>query len=445
MTYSTPPTFTDDVYLSAYKLRLLAANDDHQNGVADAVQMIPATMDRGFVGDELTISVFDGYLYLTQNTVKWAVYLSGNDDSQHVHVYFDYGGAHQVELLVAGVPWATVGECALQTLDVSNKTNYPNNAIYRVYAELHRATTGTATAALRKCYEVYTGALAFTATDAFADGDVSAVADFQNMALNDTYFRAIESENHPLVGITRTVPQNTTHVIWRGWVKHKHDKVFYKLQMAGTTGWTFGGTMTLYYGYGDALVETVAAVSTEITSEGSHTLVNAFVAGTWYQVAAVVVVGDSVASIGTVHYLETGPSAKNAGFIPMGEFNAGQLGWGTTANQRARFALLAANDTNLNGRLVLMNPAVKKALYSLSSGNIGGVYAIRRRKNVLYYRGKDLVMAWGTNNSASLNDYDGSHPFWTLDLGGVQNLAPGQVYTISSTTSQAEWAQEREA
>jgi hypothetical protein len=234
-------------------------------------------------------------------------------------------------------------------------------------------------------------------------------------------------------------------VIWRGWIKHKHDKINYRLKMAGVAGWSFGGTLTLYYGYGDALQETVATVNTQTTSEGSHTLVNAFITGAWYQVAAVVVCGNGVAAAGTVYYVEEGAATPDTGFTPLGEFAPGQFVWGTTANQRTRLALLTANDVNLSGRLQLCNHAVKKALYPELGGNIAGTYAIRRRKNVLYYRGKNLTMTWGSANSMSLTDYDGSHPYQTLDLGGVSNLVPGQVYYIASSSSEAEFAQERES
>jgi hypothetical protein len=180
--------------------------------------------------------------------------------------------------------------------------------------------------------------------------------------------------------------------------------------------------------------------------EGSATLGGAYSVGVWYQVAVVMSrAGGGAGATGTVHYVETGAAAADPGYTPMGEFTAGQFGWGTTANQRARLALLAANDTNINGRLELRNNAVKKTLYPNLGANVNGVYAMRRRKNVLYYRGKNLVMTWGTSNSAMLLDYDGSHPFWTLDLGGVQDLAPGQVYYITSSSNEAEWAQERES
>jgi hypothetical protein len=442
MGYSTPPSFAAGEHLSAYKLRLLAANDDHFNGVADAVNMAPATMGRSWIGTETELIVWDGYLYLTQDTVKFALYLSANDDGQHIHLWFDYGGAHAAEMCAA---WATAGEQALQTFDASSDGDYPKNALYRVTAIMHRDTSGTATGELRKCYEIYTGALTFGAPDTFTDGAVSSAANLQELADNDVYFRAIESENHPCVGMTHNVAESTTQIVWTGWVKHKHDRVLYRLQMAGTVGWTFGGTLTLTYGYGDALAETVATVNTETTTEGTHTLVNAFVAGAWYQVTARVTTGAGVSCAATVHYVEEGAAAPDAGFTPIGEFMPGQLVWGTTANMRTRLALLADNDANLNGRLYLMNHAVKKALYLELGGDIGGTYAIRRRKNVLYYRGKNLTMTWGTANSASLNDYDGSHPYWTLDLGAVNGLVAGQVYTISSSSSEAEFAQEREA
>ncbi len=441
MPYVTPPTFATGERLSAYKLRLLAANDDHHEGVADALRAIPATMGRSFIGGEPNIVIFDGYLYLTQNTLKYALYLSANDDSQHIHLWFDYGGAGQVELTNPATGYATAGEQALQTYDA---TAFTKNALYRVYAVLYRATTGTAEGELRKFYEVYSGALTFTAPNAFTDGNVSAAAHFQALADNDAYFRALEDANCPSIGLPRSLAASTTTMIWRGWVKHKNDKIGYRLQMAASMGWAFGGTMTLKYGVGDALVETVATVNTETISEGTHTLANAFVVDTWYKVEVEVVVGADVACVATVHYIEEGAAAVDAAFTPLGEFRAGQFGWGTTANQRSRFALLGANDTALNARVnSIISHAVKKALYLSLGSDVGSVYAIRRRQNVLYYRGKNLTMTWGDGNSMTLNDYDGSHPFWTLDLGGVSNLAPGQVYYITSSSKEAEFAQER--
>ena len=440
MTYSTPPTFATGERLSAYKLRLLAANDDHQNGVADALTMVPATMGRGAIGTEDDIAVFDGYLYLTQNTVKYALYLANADSGAHVHLYFDYGGAGQVEMTGAG-GWATAGQQTIQTFDA---TAFAKNTVYRIYALSSKPGGDAQYAELRYCYETYTGALSFTATNAFTDGGVSAAAHLQALADNDAFFRAIESENHPTIGHSHGyLASESSLVIWRGWVRHRHHKLFWKWALSTVTGTQ---TLKLYYDYDGGGEELVATLSTAVTEESSATLAGDFTYGTWYQVAVVMDrVDTGEGATGTIHYVEEGASAADAGYTPLGEFMPGQVVWGTTANMRTRLALLAANDTNLNGRLGMFNCAVKKALYPNLGANTNGTYAIRRRKNVLYYRGKNLTMTWGTDNSMSLNDYDGSHAFWTLDLGGVTDLAPGQVYYIASISSEAEFAQERES
>ncbi len=458
MSYITPPVFSaNGGYLSAYKLRALANNDEYFSGLADEIQMVQRMPGGGSInGAETIFTIFDGYIFLTQDHLHYCLYVNkGFEGTGHCHLYFDYGGAHQIHMTptIGGTDdgysppgvsgdgsWIDGGEPGSTAFDVSNDTNYPKNALYRVYAEIH--WTGQAPSAeLRYFYEdYYPTTLAYTAPTAFTDGTVSDYTHFDKLSDNDTYYNAIVPDNFPFWAA------NTT---WTGWVKHSNArrKFYFSVQNSGANELhiSYGGTNLMINGASDHFAD-------GIVHEGSITIPDAtWTEGTWYAVSAT--------GTGAVSYLAMGASAKSSGYTPSGQFNAGQFGWGTTANQRARLDLLGSNDTDINTRFartnyVRANHAVKKSTFPILGSSTMAVYKIRHSKSYLYYRGKGLGMGWGTldgttyTNSQGLTDYDGSHPYQTLDLASVQNLAMGQIYTITSDhdgSNCIEWAAERDS
>ncbi len=466
MTYITPPTFAINQYLSAYKIRTLKSNREHFNGLADALEMVQSSCHRGFtgygnIGDSAT--VYDGYIYLTQNHLHFICELdanaSGGDISTTLTLYD-----------TAGTSWImyhthTAGTSAIQTYDATDRTK---NAIYRVLMIVTRESAGEdmPKGSLHFLYEDYQPAtLSYTVPTTLTDGVTSAVTDFTYLTTNDAYFHAIESQNQGFTGITKTNGNNNgTHTIWEGWVRHRHNngsnhgRVYYKCTntpaVEGTTTLQILYDATDVSGYG---AETVLSDATAGIKEGSFNLIQTFIVGIWYLVRVQLVVADcgGNSAAATVHYLYTGPNGKHTGFVPMGEISAGQFGWGTTTNQRSRLDLLRANDVNLNSRLVgtnwsMHNAAVHKGYFTnYSTIAPYGSVTIVHRKSILYYRGKGTVtMSWGTSNAQGLTDYDASHPYQTLDLNSVQNLAMGQIYTISASNDAAanivEWAEERD-
>jgi hypothetical protein len=421
MPYSTPPTFIDGEYLGAYKLRLLAANDDHFNGVADELQMIQRTPGGGSInGADGPMAVFDGYLYLTQNTIRYGLYLDEAGTGTKVRLYFDYGGAGQAlirESIATGLYEATF-----------DATAFTKNALYRVYADIYNYGGGSAGSAyVQYFHEVFTGTDTYAAPDAFDDTHTSVVADFTTLSVNDALFNEITPDNFPFWAVP-----NLSLGTWTGYVKHseKRRKLYYRVTKT---------TNDVVIAYGGTTVATVAAAG---VTESSLTLDPAtWTEGTWY---AVTVTGAG----GGVSYLATGAAALSAGYNPLGEFMPGTFVYGTTANQRTRLALLSSNDADIAARLkrtnyVRANWAVKKNLYPILGENVVATYVIMHSKPILYYRGTNIQMTWGTANSQSLNTLDGSHPYWTLDLSVLQNLMIGQTYTISGDS--VEWACERAA
>jgi len=436
MSYITPPVFSaNGGYLSAYKLRALANNDEYFSGLADEIQMVQRLPGGGQIGNENDVCLFDGYIYLTQNTIRYGLYVNVDGIDGYVRLYFDYGGAGQRTIAT----YTTTG-LKEDTIDAVSPTNYTKPSLYRVYVVAHYNSGITSPSGyLEYFHEVYTGALSFTSPTAFTDGVTSDYTHFDKLSDNDAYFNAITPDNFPCWQTAGTLFGD----IWIGYVKHSNyrRKLYYHVKK-------WGGS-NLYISYGGT---TYVTINDAVAHEDTYTIPDAtFTEGTWYQVKVWTDSGDGGG--GAVYYLATGASAKSSGYNPSGQFNAGQFGWGTTANQRAAINILGTNDTDINTRLARTNytranHAVKKDSYSVLGGSVIANYAIRHSKPMLYYRGKGLIMGWGTGNSQGLTDYDGSHAYQTLDLASVQNLAMGQVYTITSDhdgSNCIEWACERDS
>jgi hypothetical protein len=429
MEYNTPPSFATGDYLSAYKLRLLANNDDHFNGVASRYNAVPLTFGISSPDAVEPYEFYNGWLFLTQNAIHYAFQCD-----PHV---VDYGGSCVLHLRntegggIASVDdSATPGEVITGSFDCSA---LDKNKLYNLVGVVTRAAYHH-TAFVAKLYYAYEDNDAanphYDAPAAFTDGDVSTAAQFTQLSTNDTYFRLCESDNWPTHALSYTTSDDGWPTVWEGHTKHNGDRLYYKLELAGIGG----GYVEIFYN-GGAVFNTG---SVNAVFEG-YVDVAACAVGTWYQVYVRLRHYAAGATTVTVHYLGTGPAVASATFTPLGEFMPGQFGWGTTATQRTRLELLRSNDADLNGRLALRNHAV----HSGTVPYVGPAYAtqncslvIKHLKNVLYYRGTGLTMGWGAvvgghyTNSLLLED-TGVANHKTLDLTGLSYLAIGQMYTIS--------------
>jgi hypothetical protein len=426
MPYNVPPTFLNGEHLSAYKLRLLAANDDYFSGVADRFEMCLPVYEPGANGAASGYTYFKGSIYLTQGTLKWAYAYSeagAAPANAAIKLYIDKGLASEIILSSQTATGSYSGSTDVGALAVGLHT-VELIGTWDYYAE----SGPWPTAMLEYCHEVYDPAgtpLAYAVPNSFTDGNTSALADFTKLTDNDLYFRAVEPGNHPFafaeVNLTAGgIPG------WKTWFKHRAGcpRMYYKNVLPAFD-------ITIDPG-GIGEVVTLTA-----TAESYHDLVGAFVDGTWYQITSPAGGG----AIEVPAYIGFGrvPGTAPAGFTPLGEFSPGAFVWGTTANQKARLELLKSNDVDIAARLTPADYAGRRHVVMATPGGDAGsnksyttTYYFKHLLPVLSYTGTGAVMTWGADNSLTLPTPTGA--MGKMDLASISSLVVGQVYKITGAT-----------
>jgi hypothetical protein len=447
MPYNTPPTFADDEHLSAYKLRLLAGNDDYFSGIADRYEAPVPTWEGGAKSMTVGCHFFQGKInHVTgRNTLYWEYDwdITGfSTANETITLIIDEGLASEIVAsakVVADGSGTYSGSTniaaladGLHTVQLIGTWDYCDDANDRP------------TGVLKYCYEAYTTPLAYAVPTSFTDGNVSAVAHFSVLSDNDSYFRACEPGNHPFahLGVNATaggIPG------WRAWFKHRAGclRMYYKNSAAAFD-------IVINPG-GGALEETVTLTGTAVTVpptpgyEGYHDITVALVDGTWYEITGPVGGGDAPCP----DYIGFGrvPASAISGYVPTGEFMPGQFVWGTTANQRTRLELLKSNDVSIQARLnpanyqgrhhaVLWSPGIDKNGNPDAGGGLAdyspSYHYFKHLLPTLSYTGTAVVMEWETDNSITLPT--SGTVAGKIDLSSLSDLQVGQMYKITGAS-----------
>lgn len=428
MPYTIPPVFVDDEYLGAYKLRILAANDDYFKGNADRFEMAGPTFQPGANLCIAGFQYFNGYIYLTQGTLKWSYNWSVagvGTTANAVKLYIDKGLGSEIVLSSQ-----TNSNTYTGSTDVSALTAGLHNVQLEGTWDYEDEGGPWPLGCLHYCHEVYTGAEVYAAPNSFTDGQTSAIADFTKVTGNDLYFRAVEPGNHPFVRVALAAVAGGVPG-WSTWFKFRTScpRMYYKNSDAFDQHVTVGDT-----------AGTHQHCTLTASTEGYVDLTEAFVAGTWYQIAEEAPGGGDIEC---PTYLGFGPIAAGAGFTPVGEFTPGQFVWGTTANQRTRLELLKENDVNIAAGLAPADYAGARHAVAYIPYGAGGnkqyvpSYYFKHRLPVLSYAGTGITMSWGTANTLTLPAYTGA--IGKVDLASINTLMVGQIYRLEGGMS---WAYE---
>jgi hypothetical protein len=418
--FTTPQSFVNGGVVGRAQLGVLLDNDRYFNGLCDRWRTVVAGGQRT---NTITQELWDGY-HLLRSDAKTLYYCIEAGTNAVVDLYYDYGGANQTLIATAdNANPVRSGSYDLSSFDPG---------LYRVYAR-NRGTSGT-TSTCWPPYTVYTGALSYTTPPTITDGSVASYVDFNKFVANDLFFNANRPPQPAFVAGTRKfIGTETSLIIWHGWIKHHNPVVRYhiKLNPYDAPGNSNNNQMRIIYGYGSALAENVIQTAVVGEHEGSHTLVNAFVDGNWYHVAVEISRDDGNGYIQTssVYYLMTEPAAASATFTNMGDLTVGQFVYGSTAGQNTRLQLLSDNDNDIDDRLLRMDFAVREAEY-VDLGDSGGTwhYRLKRRYDTLYYRGTNVTLQFGDDESVALTDV--SAGYGTYNLQQASGLVYGMIYQV---------------
>ncbi len=421
--FTTPQSFVNGGVVGRAQLGVLLDNDRYFNGLCDRWRTVVAGVQRT---NTITQEIWDGY-HLLRSDAKTLYYCIVAETNAVVDLYYDYGGANETLIATAN----NTNPVQSGSYDLSSF----DPGLYRVYAR-NRGTSGT-TGTCWPPYTVYTGVLSYTTPPTITDGSVASYADFNKWVANDLFFNANRPPQPAFVAGTRKfIGTETSLIIWHGWIKHHNPVVRYhiKLNPYDAPGNSNNNRMRIIYGYGSALAENVIQTAVVGEHEGSHTLVNAFVDGNWYHVAVEISRDDGNGYIQTssVYYLMTEPAAASATFTNMGELAVGQFVYGSTAGKATRLALLSSNDADINSRLLRMDFAVREAAY-VDLGDSGGTwhYRLKRRYDTLYYRGTNVTLQFGDDESVTLPDVSAGYGIYNLQQ--ASGLVYGMIYRLEGS------------
>jgi hypothetical protein len=444
MPYNTPPSFAHGEHLSAYKLRILAGNDDYFSGAADRYESPVPTFEGGAYGAIVRYHFFQGNFYHVpgRNSLFWEYDWDDVVDPFYnptIYLTIDKGLASEIAVSTQTVT-GTYSNAAGGT-DISALAEGLHTVELLGGWDYFGGTWPCPRAVLKHCYEAYSGALVYGVPHSFPDGQISEVADFQHLVDNDLYFRATEPGNHPFFHLGMTANAGNCPV-WRTWFKHRTacPRMYYKNSL--TTFNIIVGDPTEVGLHEHVTLTGVAAQTPPLPgNEGYHNLVGAFVDGAWYEISGPDMGGWTISP----DYLGFGriPGSVISGFAPSGEFSPGAFVWGDTATQGTRLELLKSNDVSIQARL---NPTDYQGRHHAVGARPGGdegaskdypgcYYYFKHLLPVLSYTGAGVVMTWETDNSITLPT---PVSLGKIDLSSVSDLQVGQMYKITG----AGWAYE---
>lgn len=445
MRFSYPPTLATNEGLCKVHLDAFRANDEFFNGIADAWRPVQATGGKGFIGEETSLTIYDGrhLLRADSKTFCYYIFVDGGSGSNEIKLKLYYDNVLIDEVTTTG---------GYQYKDTNYSLSSKSPGLYRVHAILQRDEYPGGSGGLRAPYTRYTGSLSYTTPPTITDDQTSSASHFQAWRDNDLYFRAQSSPRAAFVavddGYTGDEPAKW---IWAGYDRFHpdHYRLQYRTQLSTTSG---GNKIKLYYDQGGGneqsmLIETAGWVNGywDLSSPGNYTK------GAYYRVAAQLLRTDVYTDAqAQIHHLMMRPLTGDASYTVMDQFVAGQYVYGNTGGQGTRLSLLSSNDTAIRDRLIYADGTTGRQDYAIPSpfwpqlgGNTGGYYTFMRQHDLLYYRVQKATLYWGDEESQGLEDYDdgASHPYWILNLNSL-GIPRGSVYSIAAPDGELWYAME---
>jgi hypothetical protein len=428
--FTYPPTLETGDVLSRVHVESFRANDEYFNGLANCWRTVNRGAERNFIGDELSINIFEGRHILRSDakTLQYYLYVNGNATTQHtVTLYYD------------GVQVGTVSSSSgVQTSDSTYDLSAKSPGMYRVHAVLTRANNSyNLTGGLRPPFTRYTGARSYTTPATITDGGISAAWHFTRWRDNDLYFRDVTPINSGFSGLeAQYIGSGLNRDLFHGWARFHpdHYSIRYRVYLSTNAD---GNKIRLYYDYGGGNQETHDITATG-WSTGTWTLSSPgnFTKGNFYHVAARMIRSGTTQATGDVTYLMSMPTQADASYNVMDEFAAEQYVYGSTAGQDSRLALLSSNDSAIRDRLVWgattpsrMDFAFRRPEIARLGGTDYGVVAIMRRYDLLYFRTHNVDITWGEDSQRLENYSDPGNPYYTIDLNAL-GIPRGMIYYL---------------
>lgn len=449
--YVQPPEFETGQILGRANLGILVDNDDYFRALADRWRPIPYGVSRGWIGDETYQVVFDGFHFLESDalTLAYHLTLAGRDSTGHAHLYYNWDGN-------VGSPGGTLiatissNGSVSSTYDLSTFFGTNGAGLYRVGCVQHRNADGSDENLVTTCrppYTTYTGAKSFSTPPTIADEATGTAAHLNTWRSNDLFFHDCTPRQPAFVGMARShVGSGTTTVIWDGWIRHRSSRMYYYIDLDcdDEDSNASNNRIVIKYDY-DGTPETVKTHSTHGSIESYADLAGSYTVGNWYR-CHIELKRDNTTwnATGSIYYLYMAPPQDAAGgetaFSLMDEFSPDQWVYGDTAGQDTRLELLSDNDTYIYEVLCWDSDSVGRLDFTVSKpafirlgGTDTGDYRLVRRGDTLYYRGADLSVRWGDDNSEALADETDTYA--TLDLNSI-DLPHGTIYTITGDSLQ---------
>lgn len=422
--FVAPQEFVDGQVLGRTQLGVLLDNQRYFHGLCDRWRVPSHSVERD---STVTDVIWDGFLLLDADAKTMWYHIEADTDAI-VDLYYDKGGAGEVLIATAN----NANPVREGSYDLSGFSP----GLYRVYCR-NRGTTGT-TGGCHAPATTYTGSLSYTTPPTYTDGNVGTHTDLNKNRANGFYFNDIKPPQAAFVGCERGfVGTETSLVIWRGWIKHRHERIRYYVDLQPTDSLLNDNNnrIRIVYGYEDALAETVLQTAVVGEHESYHDLVNVFVDDTWYQIAVIIDRddGNDYGQDSKLNYILGSPVAADASFTNVDALTVGQYIYGSTAGQDTRLQLVSDNDANINGRLEYHRFGVRKAEYT-DLGGSGGTwhYRLMRRYDTLYYRGTSVTLRYGDDESRALDDVSSS--YGTFNLQQLPGLQYGMIYRLEGST-----------
>lgn len=433
--------FTTGQILGRSHLGVLRDNDDFFNSLADRHIAVPAGVVRGWESTSAVSQiVWDGW-HLKRSDMDTLYYYATltNDNGSHPTTltgWYDYNNDYNdTQLFTRSSDGTSSGSTSL--------SSFPNG-LYRVVFIATRDSGDTsydATMSIRAPYTIYTGSESYSAGPSFADASTSSASDFNTLRSNDIFFNAITPSQVAVAGLVQETTGTSDIEIFNGWDKFHpdHRRLYYQVYLDEYDT----DNIRIYYDADDVDGIQSTAIGTEgWTSSYWDFADNGYTKGNWYRVRVILdPSGNSGWRLGRCNYVYITAASLDASYTVMDPFSVDQYVYGDTVGQDTRLELLTDNDASIYDRLTWGSsnpgrmdfacymPEIKRDSFGWNYGD----YRLKRRGDTLYYRtlGAELVLPGG--ESISLDDYDGSGDYNSLDLNGI-DLPHGEMYYLRRTS-----------
>ncbi len=428
--------------LSRGYLSILADNDRHLIGIAEAHDPIPQTITVRWLAEEhQEKTIWDGWLYYDtdrdSNVNYW--FSVASDSPSHAttaKLYFD----EVVKVTITGTETGSGSFAGPAT-----------TGLYRVRVTMDRLPddySDSATVRVIPPWVTYGGPYSYSsAVGDFVDGVNASVGDFTALCNNDAYF----ADNVPPQVAGQEIEDwdwrdNLTHyqTIWESYLQYDATKriIYYDISVRAWDDGNHGDVKIQILWDADGaspqtLYEWAPSGTTYERKTGSATL-DPKTAGTRYWLRVRLVRSDdSNGGSGTVRFMGQGRSTAVSYTDPR-EYAVGQYVYGNTAGQRTALSNLASTDVAISGALVYKKHACRASVCPPEHiwGPYGSwTYILVRRGDFLMYRGRGgklwFIYDKKQVSLADAGTEENPDVYKVLDLNSVSGLHYGMTYTIS--------------